>query len=81
VIASGLRCFDPFLTLLENWLDRIANYFCKRQTSAFVEGLNNKIKVLKRRCFGLVNPDHLFQRLTLDLEGYQRFRSWQGTHH
>jgi transposase len=80
VVASGLRCFDPFLTLLDTWLDRIANYFHQRQTSAFVEGLNNKIKVLKRRCFGLVNPYHLFQRITLDLEGYRRFSRWQEAH-
>jgi transposase len=81
VIESGLKCFDPFLTLLDNWLDRIANYFIERQTSAFVEGLNNTIKVLKRRCFGLVNPCHLFQRITLDLEGYRRFSRWHGAHH
>jgi transposase len=42
-------------------------------TSGFVEGLNNKIKVLKRRCFGIFNLGHFFQRLFLDLEGYQVF--------
>lgn len=80
VEASGLTCFDPFLRLLDNWLDLIANYFCARQTSAFVEGLNNKLKVLKRRCFGLFNLRHLFQRITLDLDGYGRFSRWHGAH-
>ncbi|MGZ8173611.1 transposase [Methylobacter sp.] len=28
----------------------ITNYFIQRQSSGFVEGLNNKIKVIKRRC-------------------------------
>ena len=28
---------------------------------------NNKIKVLKRRCYGLFNLGHLFQRIFLDL--------------
>ena len=55
VVASGLRCFDPFLSLLDTWLDLIGNYFSQRLNSGFVEGLNNKIKVLKRRCFGLFN--------------------------
>jgi transposase len=81
VQASGLECFDPFLRLLDSWLDLIANYFVERQSSAFVEGLNNKIKVLKRRCFGLFNLSHLFQRITLDLEGYRRFSRWHGAYH
>lgn len=73
VAGSGLRCFDSFLTMLENWMEEITNYFVKRETSGFVEGLNNKIKVLKRRCYGIFNLGHLFQRLFLDLEGYRLF--------
>ena len=74
VEASGLSCFAPFLKLLDTWLDRIANYVRHHQSSGFVEGLNNKLKVLKRRCYGIYNLRHLFQRITLDLEGYRRFR-------
>jgi transposase len=81
VDASGLTCFDPFRKLLDTWLDPIANYFRQRQTSGFVEGLNNKLKVLKRRCFGIYNLGHLFQRITLDLDGYRRFSPSQGAHH
>jgi transposase len=79
VEKSGLSCFDSFLSLLNTWQDLIANYFIQRQTSSFVEGLNNKIKVLKRRCYGLRNVMRLFQRLTLDLEGYRRFNPWRTT--
>jgi transposase len=71
--ASGLKCFDSFLTTLDHWLDEITNYFHQRYNSGFVEGLNNKIKVLKRRCYGILNVTHLFQRLYLDLEGYRLF--------
>jgi transposase len=81
VSKSGLRCFDGFLSLLESWQDLITNYFIDHQTSAFVEGLNNKLKVLKRRCYGLCNVGRLFQRLTLDLDGYRRFSPWQATAH
>ncbi|MCI0661623.1 MAG: ISL3 family transposase [Acidobacteria bacterium] len=70
---SGLRCFDRFLVTLENWFDEITNYFVSRLTSGFVEGFNNKVKVLKRRCYGITNITHLFQRLYLDLEGYRLF--------
>ena len=71
VQASGLTCFDSFLKTLANWLDEITNYFVARLTSGFVEGFNNKVQVLKRRCYGITNLKHLFQRLYLDLEGYR----------
>ena len=77
VEKSALSCFDAFLKLLDRWLDLIANYFISGQTSGFVEGLNNKLKVLKRRCYGLRNVARLFQRLTLDVEGYRRFSPWR----
>jgi transposase len=73
VEASDLKCFDPFLTTLDTYLDEITNYFLHRHSSGFVEDLNNKIKVLKRRCYGLTNLNHFFQRLFLDLEGYRLF--------
>ena len=73
VQQTGLTCFDSFLTTLNNHFDEITNYFINRLNSGFVEGLNNKIKVLKRRCYGVFNLDRLFQRLFLDLEGYRLF--------
>lgn len=73
VRRQGLKCFDSFLTTLDNWLVQIANYFRDRRSSGFVEGLNNRIKTLKRRCYGILRVKTLFQRLYLDLEGYRRF--------
>jgi transposase len=73
VQRSGLKCFNSFLKTLTNWLEKIANYFVDRLSSGFVEGLNNKIKTLKRRCYGIRNVTHLFQRIYLDLEGYRIF--------
>jgi transposase len=70
---SGLTCFDSFLTTLDERLDERTSYFLDRQSSGFVEGLNNKIKVLKRRCYGIFSPGRLFQRLHLDLAGYRLF--------
>ena len=76
VRQSGLKCFKPFLKTLERWWEEITNYFEERANSGFVEGLNNKLKVLKRRCYGIFNLVHLFQRIYLDLEGYRLF-AWQ----
>lgn len=73
VKRSGLECFDKFIKTLEERLDHILNYFISRFSSGWVEGLNNKIKVLKRRCYGITNPSSLFRRLFLDLKGYDLF--------
>lgn len=73
VAKSGLRCFDKFIDTLARWWNEIMNFFVARETSGFVEGFNNKIKVLKRRCYGLTNLAHLYQRIFLDLEGYRLF--------
>lgn len=73
VSLSVLTCFDKFLTTLNNWLDKIVNYFAGRFNSGFVEGLNNKLKTTKRRCYGILKNTTLFQRLYLDMEGYRRF--------
>jgi transposase len=70
---SGLDCFDKFLTTLENRMDIITNYFISRSSSGWVEGLNNKIKVLKRRSYGIKNLGNLFRRIWLDLRGHEAF--------
>lgn len=71
VEKSDLTCFDTFIPTLKKYMPFIANYFKGRKNSGFVEGLNNKIKVLKRRCYGLFKTDTIFQRLFLDLQGYE----------
>jgi len=38
-------------------------------SSGFVEGLNNKLKLLKRRCFGLDDQTELLRRQWFDIEG------------
>jgi transposase len=65
--------FADFLKTVNKWLDPVTNYFLERQTSGFVEGFNNRIKVMKRRCYGIFKVNRIFQRLTLDLYGYERF--------
>jgi transposase len=73
ITRSDIRCFDGFIKTLIARKDEITNYFVGRHNSGFVEGLNNKIKVIKRRCYGILNPEHLFQRIHLDLVGYKLY--------
>ena len=67
---SKLTIFKSFINTLNKYMPYIGNYFKARKNSGFVEGLNNKIKVAKRRCYGFVKTESLFQRLFLDLQGY-----------
>ncbi|HRQ41554.1 MAG TPA: transposase [Chloroflexota bacterium] len=73
VERTSLTCFDDFIKSLRHHLAYIANYFIRRASSGFVEGLNNKVKVIKRRCYGIKKVSTLFQRIWLDLEGYKRY--------
>ena len=66
-----LSCYISSISTLEKYKPYIANYFKKRRNSGFVEGLNNKIKFLKRRCYELYKTTSIFQRIFLDLQGFQ----------
>lgn len=73
VTDSELNCFNNFIKILTKYQKQITNYFIQRNNSGFVEGFNNKVKVLKRRCYGLSSAARLFQRLVLDTVGLLRF--------
>ena len=74
---SSDNCFNKFIKTLNKYENYIINYFMRRETSGFVEGINNKIKVIKRRCYGILNIKNFFQRIFLDLQGYDIFLSKQ----
>jgi transposase len=73
VESSSIDCLDIFGKTLFHYSDYISNYFVRRESSGFVEGINNKVKVIKRRCYGIYDLKHLFQRIFLDLQGYDIF--------
>ena len=55
---------------IENWLEYIVNSFIdERYSNGFTEGLNNKIKVIKRVGFGYKNFDFFRIRLLYILNG------------
>ena len=76
--SSDMRCFDTFVKTLSKYKIHIIQYFKGRYTSGFVEGFNNKIKVIKRRCYGISDANSLFRRIFLDTEGYARFLNRTG---
>ena len=66
---SGLKSLAAFLTTLRNWWDPILNYFNEHITSGLVEGLNNKVKLIKRRAYGFRNFEHFRLRLLVECDG------------
>ena len=64
--ALGLD-FSKFWTTYDNWKTGILNYFDGRYTSAAVEGINNKARVITKRCYGVKSSGTLWNRLILDL--------------
>ena len=42
-------------TTIHNHLDGICNYFQNRMTSGAMEGINNRIKLIKRQAYGFAN--------------------------
>jgi transposase len=63
---------SPFFETYARWKTEILNYFDARQTSAAVEGINNKARVVTKRTYGLKSADSLWRRLILDLN-----RAWE----
>ena len=53
--VAALEEFDSFLKILQNWESYILNAFDCPYSNGFTEGVNNKIKVLKRIAFGYRN--------------------------
>lgn len=58
-----MAALDIFCDTLDNWQTEILNFFEHRITSGFVEGMNSKIRVLKRIAFGIPNDDHFRLRV------------------
>ncbi len=69
VEASGLSSLGKFVATLRRWWEVILNYFHERLTSGFVEGLNTKLKLLKRRAFGYRNFAHFRLRAPVECQG------------
>jgi Transposase len=55
---------------------RVRNYFDARQTSAAVEGINNKARVITKRTYGLKSAQSLWNRLILDLNRASEAIGW-----
>lgn len=58
---------QEFFATYDAHRDGILAYFDERKTSGVVEGLNNKARVITKRCYGVKKATTLWQRLCLDI--------------
>jgi transposase len=66
------KFFQPFYDLIMRYLDGVFSYLSYRYTNSIAEGINNKIKVLKRMAYGYRDEDY-FKLKILRRCGYLRF--------
>jgi transposase len=59
----GLKALEKFNQTLENWMDRIANYFVVRSTNGPTEGYNRGLRAILWRACGMRNFDHFRLRV------------------
>jgi transposase len=80
-LDAGLD-LGTFFRTYDRWQDEILAYFDGRQTSAAVEGINNKARVIVKRSYGLKTAGTLWTRLILDLNWGRRMigRTIEGVH-
>lgn len=62
--ALNFQGMDKFIDLFNRWKNYLVNYFKFRLSTGIIEGINNKIKLIKRRAFGF-NFFPNFRRIVL----------------
>lgn len=55
--------YGKVIQTIQNHLDTICNYFLSRSSSGIMEGINNKIKQIKRQGYGFTNFNNFRLRL------------------
>lgn len=59
----GLEALRKFNRTLENWMDKIANYFAYRSTNGPTEGFNRGLRAILWRACGMTNFQHFRLRV------------------
>ncbi len=63
---SSYKYFPQSCQTIKRWSDEILAYFDNRTTQGAVEGINQKIKLIKRRAYGLTNFNNFRRRVLLN---------------
>lgn len=62
-LIKAQKLYKKETQTVRNHLQGICNYFISRATSGVMEGINNRIQLIKRQAYGFVNFDNFRSRL------------------
>lgn len=65
-LSTAQKYFVNSQSTIVRWLDEILAYFDNRTTSGVVEGINNKLKLIKRSAYGFTNFENFRNRCLLN---------------
>ena len=65
VQSYDLPEFESYVTMILNWLDEILNAFDVPFSNGYTEGVNNKIKVIKRVSYGVQDFERFRNRILM----------------
>jgi transposase len=81
VNAMGIGPFRALFPMLRIWRKEILNYFDHPYTNGFLEGKNNRIKVIKRIAYGYRNQTNFRQRILLTNRRKAHLKAIRGASH
>ncbi len=65
-MKSAQKYFPESCQTIRRWLKEILAYFDNRTSPGIVEGINQKIKLIKRRTYGMTNFENFQRRIFLN---------------
>ena len=65
-LSTAQKYFVNSQSTIVRWFDEILAYFDNRTTSGVVEGINNKLKLIKRSAYGFTNFENFRNRCLLN---------------
>jgi transposase len=61
-LKDAISVFPKSCRTIIRWIGQIIAYFDRRTTQGVVEGINNKLKLIKRKAYGFRNFDNFILR-------------------
>jgi len=62
-LKEAREVYGQVITTIQDHLDSICNYFISHSSSGVMEGINNKIKQIKRQAYGFTNFENFRMRM------------------
>ncbi|WP_369922536.1 MULTISPECIES: ISL3 family transposase [unclassified Sporosarcina] len=66
--AAGIPAFLKAIKTFKNWQPEVLNSFIFPYSNGFLEGINNKTKVMKRNAYGFRRFDHFKAKILLNIK-------------